>query len=213
VLTHYYKAHGIDTQPYTKHLDWLFSKVLGEQPLRLKIGHTRFWLKQQLGIIAALEHFFGYLGNWVLNADGLDKAKADPVMLDLLRWHGAEEVEHRTVAFDIFRHLGGNYVERCFHMLCTILLLLYFLQKGSRFMYKRDPAAGRYPGFILGWWRGSQRRCLPSFWKMIAAALRYFRPSYTPHHEGSTEQALAYLATSPAAQAAAHGGNWVRDRA
>jgi len=48
---------------------------------------------------------------------------------------------------------------------------------------------------------------------MIAAALRYFRPSYTPHHEGSTEQALAYLATSPAAQAAAHGGNWVRDRA
>ena len=29
----------------------------------------------------------------------------------------------------------------------------------------------------------------------------------------STEQALAYLATSPAAQAAAHGGNWVRDRA
>jgi predicted metal-dependent hydrolase len=63
VLTHYYKDHGIDTQPFTKRLDWLFSKVLGEQPLGLKIGHTRFWLRQQLGIIAALEHFFGYLGN------------------------------------------------------------------------------------------------------------------------------------------------------
>ena len=55
---------------------------------------------------------------------------------------------------------------------------------------------------------GSRRGHLPSFWKVIGATLRYFRPGYTPHHEGSTEQALAYLARSPAAQAAAHGGNW-----
>lgn len=35
-----------------------------------------------------------------------------------------------------------------------------------------------------------------------------FRPGYTPHAGGSTEQALEYLARSPAAQAAAYGGNW-----
>ncbi|MGR8025154.1 metal-dependent hydrolase, partial [Burkholderia cenocepacia] len=62
-----YARHGVDTQPYTRRLTWLFSKVLGEAPLSLKIGHTRFWLRQQLGIIAALEHFFAYLGRWVLN--------------------------------------------------------------------------------------------------------------------------------------------------
>jgi Predicted metal-dependent hydrolase len=33
VLTHYYKTHGIDTQPFTRKLDWLFGKLLGEQPL------------------------------------------------------------------------------------------------------------------------------------------------------------------------------------
>ncbi|EJO52149.1 metal-dependent hydrolase domain protein [Burkholderia multivorans ATCC BAA-247] len=49
-------------------------------------------------MIASLEHFFGYLGNGVLNAHGLDAGKADPTMVDLLRWHGAEELEHRTVA-------------------------------------------------------------------------------------------------------------------
>ena len=211
VLTHYYKVHHIDTQPFTKELDWMFGKVLGEAPLGLKIGHTRFWLRQQLGIIAALEHFFGYLGNWVLNAKGLDDAHADPTMLDLLRWHGAEEVEHRTVAFDIFRHMGGSYLERCFHMFTTILLLLRFLMRGARFMHQRDPDAGKYRGFALAWRDGARRNCLPSFWKMIGAALRYFKPGYTPHREGSTEQALAYLATSPAAQVAAHGGAWVRD--
>ncbi|WP_261994278.1 metal-dependent hydrolase, partial [Streptomyces sp. t39] len=52
------------------------------------------------------------LGDWVLNADGLDRAGADPVMLDLLRWHGAEEVEHRSVAYDLLRHLDPGYRRR-----------------------------------------------------------------------------------------------------
>ena len=37
---------------------------------------------------------------------------SDPVMLDLLRWHGAEEVEHRSVAFELFQHVSGSYVRR-----------------------------------------------------------------------------------------------------
>jgi len=45
---------------------------------------------------------------WVLDADGLDEAM-HPMMLDLVRWHGAEEVEHRCVAFDVYQHLGGGY--------------------------------------------------------------------------------------------------------
>ena len=83
-------------------------------------------------------------------------------------------------------------------MAFVILLLLYYITTGAKFMYRRDPAAGRYPGFVLAWWQAAARA--PSFWKVIGAALRYFKPGYTPHHEGSTEQALAYLARSPAAQ-------------
>ncbi len=131
-----YARHGVDTQPYTRRLTWLFSKVLGEAPLGLKIGHTRFWLRQQLGIIAALEHFFAYLGRWVLNARELDEARADPAMLDLLRWHGAEEVEHGTVAFDLHRYMGGGYFGRAFHMLLAIALLVLFVSMGSKFMIR-----------------------------------------------------------------------------
>lgn len=138
VLKHYYDRHGIDTKPFTQKLNRLFTRVLGEQPLGLKIGHTRFWLRQQLAVIASLEHFFGYLGNWVLNAHGLDEGKADPTMVDLLRWHGAEEVEHRTVAFDIYRHLGGTYPERCVHMAFVILLLLHYITTGAKFIDRKS---------------------------------------------------------------------------
>lgn len=213
VLTHYYERHGIDTKPFTKRLNWAFTKLLGEKPFGIfKNGNTRYWLRQQLGIIACLEHFFGYLGNWILNAKDLD-AVADPVVLDLLRWHGAEEVEHRSVAFDIYNHLGGGYLGRCWHMTITLVALLYFIVTGAKWMYEQDPGTGRYPGLFFAWGHGARQGRLPSFLKVIAAALRFFNPRYTPHGEGSTEQALDYLARSPAAQPAAHGGNWGTQRA
>ena len=28
------------------------------------------------------------------------------MMLDLLRWHGAEEVEHRSLVFDVYQHVS-----------------------------------------------------------------------------------------------------------
>ena len=31
-------------------------------------------------------------------------------MLDLLRWHGAEEVEHRALVYDVYHHVGGSYL-------------------------------------------------------------------------------------------------------
>ncbi|EUA34412.1 putative metal-dependent hydrolase family protein [Mycobacterium xenopi 4042] len=35
------------------------------------------------------------------------------MMLDLLRWHGAEEVEHKAVAFDTMKHLRAGTGARC----------------------------------------------------------------------------------------------------
>ncbi len=49
VLKHYYAAHGIDTTPFTKKIDRLFSHYLGEKPFGLNIGKSRFWVRQQLG--------------------------------------------------------------------------------------------------------------------------------------------------------------------
>ncbi len=208
VLKHYYQTHGIDTGPFTGKIDHLFKHFLGEAPFGLKIGHTRFWIRQQLGTIAALEHFFGYLGNWVLNAKGLDEAQADPMMLDLLRWHGAEEVEHRMVAYTLFKHMGGNYLERILHMLLVMGILLSLIYQGNRFMMQADPQRPRLVGFLRGWRASAKAGHLPVLGHVIAAAARYFGPRFSPGDEGDTAQALAYLASSPAASAAQHGGSY-----
>ncbi len=210
VLHHYYAAHGIDTSPFTAKIHRLFSHYMGEAPFGRKMGPSRWWLRQQLGTIAALEHFFGYLGHWVLNAQALDEAQADPVMLDLLRWHGAEEVEHRMVAHSLFRHLGGSYLERVLHMMLVMVILLTLIHQGNRFLMKVDPARPARGNFLLSWRASAQAGRLPRLGHVIAAAARYFSPWFNPGTEGDTAQALAYLASSPAASAAQHGGKFQR---
>ena len=106
VLDHL-RENGLETRAYTRRVDWMFERLLGDR--RVPAPLRRSWLRHRLAIIAAIEHFTCVLGDWVICCSGAyEEIGADAVMLDLLRWHGAEEVEHRCVAFDTFQELGGR---------------------------------------------------------------------------------------------------------
>ncbi|MCR9091043.1 MAG: metal-dependent hydrolase, partial [Proteobacteria bacterium] len=55
----------------------------------------------------------------------------------------------------------------------------------------------------LEWQRQARGGHLPSLFWLTRQQLSFFRPNYDPLHEASTEDALAYLAASPAAARAA----------
>ena len=61
------------------------------------------------------------------------------MMLDLLRWHGAEEVEHRSLVFDVYQHVCGNYFIRAFSMLMTAPLFVGWWIAGARYLMAQDP--------------------------------------------------------------------------
>jgi uncharacterized protein len=159
-------------------------------------------LMERVAIIAAIEHYTAFLGNWVLNADELDRRGADPTMLDLLRWHGAEEVEHRSVAFELFLHVDGGYRRRVRTWATAFGALLFLWQRGTRFFMANDPtlvdARASFKEFYLRGRRGT----LPATGEIVKSVPRYLSRAYHPSQEGSTAQALAYLASSPAARAA-----------
>ncbi|MFT3928436.1 MAG: metal-dependent hydrolase [Myxococcales bacterium] len=206
VLEHYYRAHHIDTAPYTDRVRWLFTKLLGEHPLGLTLAMpflVRQWLLFRLGVIAAIEHFTCVIGKWVLDAKALDEANADPVMLDLLRWHGAEEVEHRHVAHDLFVHMGGGYLYRLILMILVAPILLVLWSRGTQYFLRRSPGAAPSRSVFLDWHRAAKAQLLPSMGLLLGSAARYLRPSYHPDAEADTAEALAYLAVSPATLAIA----------
>ncbi|MEU2879632.1 MULTISPECIES: metal-dependent hydrolase [unclassified Streptomyces] len=203
VLDHF-QAKGLDISPYVTQVEYLFHELLGDKP-GLSPRREREYLIERVAIIAGIEHFTAFLGDWILNAGALDRAGADEVMLDLLRWHGAEEVEHRSVAYDLLCHLDPSYLRRARTMLLAASALTHLWVRGTRFLLSVDPELG---GSVRPAWReayrASRRGLLPSPGRALRSASRYFSRHYHPTQEGSTRQAIAYLGASPAARAAAH---------
>jgi uncharacterized protein len=192
---------GIDTEPYTGRLEkWL--SVLGDQRPDWPKAVQRWWLYRRLADVAALEHFTAVLGQWVIQNRGLDNAGTDAVMLDLLRWHGAEEVEHRSLVFDVYQNVCGSYPLRAVSMLLTGPLFLAWWLVGVRFMMTRDQTIDAKPRW-RDWRRAARQDRVPGPWYvMVTATLRYLRPTHHPSTVGSSQMAMAYLASSPAARAA-----------
>jgi predicted metal-dependent hydrolase len=204
VLDRQMLERGLDPRPLTRRIEWLFTAILGDRP-PLPLISRRRWLNLRIGIIAGIEHYTAVLGQWILDAEELDAAGADPTMMDLLRWHGAEEVEHRSVAFDVYEHVSGAYWRRFVTFFIGVLALPLAAYAGSAYLCARDPELHGVRPRIRDYRRAVRRGLLPSNRFMIAAARRYLRRDYHPSGECSTRQALDYLATSPAAQAAATG--------
>ena len=207
ILLDHYAARGVDTAPFLRKMNFLFERLLSDSPpgfARFAAENPREWLVARVALIAAIEQFTCMLGQWVLGAKALDEAGADPTMLDLLRWHGAEEVEHRSVAFELFEHLSGNYPLRVGTMAIVLPVLLGIWFHGARFMLEADPSVPEsmrrnelalVPEFERVA-RATDR--MPSLAEFFRAAGRYVVPSYRPENEGSVDAALAYLARSPA---------------
>ncbi|MER5885184.1 metal-dependent hydrolase [Streptomyces sp. NPDC001941] len=197
VLPHLRKL-GLDPTPYTAQVDWMFEKMLGDRTL--PPGRARhWWLMERVATIAAIEHYTAFLGDWVLNAEELDRRGADAVMLDLLRWHGAEEVEHRSVAFELFMHVDGGYRRRVRTWALAFSALVFLWQRGARFFMENDPTLLDGRASVGQFVRAGRAGTLPSTPALLRSIPRYLSRAYHPSQEGSTAQAVAYLADSPAA--------------
>ncbi|MFD1931801.1 metal-dependent hydrolase [Nonomuraea mangrovi] len=191
------KEQGLDPTSYVENIEWLFERVLGDHTMPPMAA--RFWLKERLAIIAAIEHYTAVLGDWILHAKPLDEAGSDPVMMDLLRWHGAEEVEHRSVAFDLFTHLDGSYARRARTMLATGPVLVYLVKRGAGFLLANDPVvAGRVEARWTHFFHRARQGRVPTMRSLALAVPRYLRPGFHPSQEGDLKAALDYIALSPA---------------
>ena len=194
-------------------MDLLFTKVLADKPLTFipvpgPLEHQ--WDLFRLGIIATVEHMTCVLGKYVLYNKKWEELGADANMLDLVKWHGAEEIEHRTVAFDLYRHLGGGYISRYYQSLIVIAAVIGLWVDGAAHIMRQDPRfADKKPALYKPWiWREwvriaqTDNRLMPHPLWLVSQQLGYLMPWYDPVHEAKTEDAIAYLDKSPAAKRA-----------
>lgn len=80
---------------------------------RLNMARRRMTPGQQLAITAALEHVTATLAQWTLEHPeaGLNASHNSPLR-EMLIWHAMEEIEHKAVAFDVYRATVNDETQR-----------------------------------------------------------------------------------------------------
>jgi predicted metal-dependent hydrolase len=121
--------------------------VLEEQGYRISIFLRRFHrfialsnrfmpAALRLSITAGAEHYTATLGANALDNPLLEKAH--PVMRSLIYWHAAEELEHKSVAFDVLRQTHPSYALRIFGFAVATLCLAVWTFAGMRMLLRED---------------------------------------------------------------------------
>lgn len=202
-------AQFIGQEATHRHLHGLYNRHLDEQGLR---NHWQRWAQRrvnwcaklglsplnQLAVTSAYEHCTAVFADACLRSRWLDGA--DEPMQTLWYWHASEETEHKAVAFDLYRALGGGTVRRIawyvyiftiFSVESTLQTLINLKRDGSLFSLQTWTSAFR---FWLGR-NGQLHRCLPPF-------IDYLRPAFHPDDDDNRALAQDWLTN--------HSDRWTR---
>ncbi|GAA4322764.1 metal-dependent hydrolase [Actinomadura luteofluorescens] len=99
----------------------------------------------RLGFTAGLEHYTATAAECLLTDPRAQKLLGDTSVRSILLWHALEESEHKAVAFDVFRHVGGTERTRVRTMRVISAGFLFLMVTGTFISLLGDPATYR-PG-------------------------------------------------------------------
>ncbi|MCX7807269.1 MAG: metal-dependent hydrolase [Deltaproteobacteria bacterium] len=150
----------------------------------------------RLATTAALEHFTALLGRNALSSDFLNFAH--PTMAALMKWHAAEEIEHKSVAFDVFEAVDGRYSVRIAGLFVATLVLMWFWRAGTLHLLRQEEKLGT--DLRASWefaknnprLRLERKRRLRLF---VRGFLEYMHPSFHPDNTNDAPLAENYLAS------------------
>ncbi|MDQ3235096.1 MAG: metal-dependent hydrolase [Pseudobdellovibrionaceae bacterium] len=191
---------GQESQHYKMHIQFNrcldLQKYKGLQVLvdKLAADYSRYSetaaLKFNLAYAEGFEAFTLAMTRWVFQTGLLDHVQ--PAARDLFRWHLVEEMEHRTVAFDVYQRISGAYLYRLWVGLFAQWHLCQFVLRVTQLMLRTE--SNDFRKKYGGRWRSFQR-----VGYLLWLALLYFIPKllnthmpwYSPHRIAMPESAKA----------------------
>lgn len=198
--------HGLEHEAFFAELEAQGFEIQSWLERYQDLAYARFeplWSPgTRLAVTAALEHMTASLARLVFEDGLLDDA--DPRAARLLRWHAAEEIEHREIAYELLQAVDPRYRTRLLGFALGVGLLNGFLVSGSWHLIRQEAQREGWRRTAADLWRDLRdpgpRRCLP---KVIPAALEFLRPGFHPDQSPGREEAERYLAEAEWLQEAA----------
>lgn len=154
---------------------WWDSNAAKERVLRTE---QRLGAQVHLAMTAAAEHYTAVLAQRVLSSDELQAIPGDSEVWNLLNWHALEELEHKSVAFDVYRAMDGPERVRIAVMTILFATTLPITAVSLAFSLSQDPRARRQPLRLLREAYALSRG--PIFKGLGAELMKYLRPGFHP---------------------------------
>lgn len=131
-----------------------------------------------LAATAALEHFTATLAEIILDDQRARDMIGHPEVANLFLWHALEESEHKAVAFDVYKAIGGSEFTRVTEMMAVSVLFPLFT---SIHVYQLMKEAGEHRNW-KSWAAGVNYMFgKPGvFRKLLPAYLKFYAPSFHP---------------------------------
>jgi predicted metal-dependent hydrolase len=125
-----------------------------------------------LAMAAAFENLAGAVSITVFEDNILEHA--DPMIKDFWEWHLMEELEHKTIVFDLYQHLGGGYLRRILIYTITMIYYCYYSLKIYLSFVKKD-GGSKIKGFLFV----SSRKSF--FMKSLFRSLIFYKFKFHPN--------------------------------
>lgn len=113
-------------------------KIFDLMPASTRLAATTF-----------MEHFTALLAEQLLNDEGF-AGRADPEMIKIWQWHALEELEHKSVAYDVYSIIGNSRLERVVAALASSVVLLPMIGGTWAWMLAKEGKLGSAKDNITG---------------------------------------------------------------
>ena len=160
-----------------------------EHHFLFNVFRKRMSRRYTLAQTAAAEHLTALMAHGFF-AKGLLK-DADPRIRAMYAWHAVEEIEHKAVAFDVYKTVArGGYLTRVLAMLQVSITFPLHTFLIMRHMFKVDALPRRGRAWLKGlWWLYGPRGV---FSGLLGHYLAYFKPGFHPWQQGQLESYAAW---------------------
>jgi uncharacterized protein len=185
-----------------RHIHAQYNAVLAKQGFenavekRIEKRLERFKNEHPMNMLAATcayEHYTAILSDVMLKNRATSEAM-QPMMRRLWLWHALEETEHKAVAFDLYKRLGGHEKGR----IVAYLMAMFFFQIDAFLQttnnLRRDGALWK-PSTLWGaltFYFGRPSKGNGWIWMTTRPLLAYFKRDFHPNQLGAPELPREY---------------------
>jgi|SRR5690554_540378 len=166
LMNGFLEERGVDLGRLEREVQWFMNWM-----------RKRFTPERQLAHTVAVEHFTALMAEeFLLKYDALEEM--DPRIAPVWAWHAIEESEHKAVAFDVYKSVGGSEFIRVTEMMFVSVMFPLFSTVHLVQLMKADGQLGNLKSWAKGlnymWGKpGVFRKLIPSY-------LKYYSPNFHP---------------------------------